>query len=49
MRFSTVILTLLDLWVTSRAGRAIPGEANVVLSLAASVLQCSESVELVVV
>jgi hypothetical protein len=42
-------LTLLDLWVTSRAGRAIPGEANVVLSLAASVIQCSASAEWVVV
>jgi hypothetical protein len=42
-------LTLLDLWVTSRAGRAIPGESNVVLSLAASVLQCSANVEVAVI
>jgi hypothetical protein len=42
-------LTLLDLWVTSRAGRSIAGESNVVLSLAASVLQCSATSELVVI
>ena len=38
-------LGLLTVWVGSRSGRAAPGESNVVLSLAAGILQCRGSAE----
>ena len=38
-------MTLLSLWVANRGGRAIAGESNVVLSLAAAILQCHSDME----
>jgi hypothetical protein len=38
-------LGLLSVWVGNRSGRAMPGESNVVLSLAAGILQCQGTAE----
>jgi hypothetical protein len=38
-------LVLLCVWVGNRSGRALPGESNVVLSLAAGILQCRGDAE----